>query len=249
LVGATLLFAGPALAADLPVKAPRAAPLGPTVYNWTGFYIGINGGGAWESGDTRSADWTSAGFDPGPSFGNAKSSKGIFGVQWGYNWQFPSNWVLGVEGDFDWTSLGQTDAGPLTFLGLPFGIANTQLSDKTDWLASARGRLGYAMGPVLPYATAGVAWSKREVSGFVQANSTTIIEPFSSSSTNTGWVAGGGLEYMLTPNLLLRAEYLHYGFNNGKTVAISPVILPFPAFATFGKTDVDVARAGLSYKF
>src|SRR5262249_53780107 len=113
LVGAALLLAGPALAADLAVKAPRAAPALLPVYNWTGFYIGINGGGAWQSGDTQTVDWTSAGFDPGPSFPNSTNGKGIFGVQLGYNYQFPSNWVLGVEGDFDWTSLGQTNAGTL----------------------------------------------------------------------------------------------------------------------------------------
>ena len=253
LVGATLLFAGPALAADLGKPVYKAAPALTPVYNWSGFYIGINGGGAWESGDTRSVDWTSAGFDPGPGFSNSSNGKGIFGVQLGYNWQFPSNWVLGVEGDFDWTSLGQTNAAPLTFLGLPFGIANTQVSDRTHWLASLRGRVGYAMGQFLPYATAGVAWSKRDFDGFVQANSAApgFTEPFSANSTSTGWVAGGGIEYMLLPNLLLRAEYLHYGFDNGKTIGI-PETAPlagFPAFVTYGKTDVDVVRAGLSYKF
>jgi outer membrane immunogenic protein len=253
LVGATLLLAGPAVAADLAVKAPRAAPALMPVYNWTGFYIGINGGGAWQSGDTQSVDWTSAGFDPGPSFGNSSNGKGIFGVQLGYNYQFPSNWVLGVEGDFDWTSLGQTNAGTLNFHGVPFGIANTQVSDKTDWLASFRGRLGFAMGQFLPYATAGVAWSKRDFNGFVQANSTNPVftEPFSANSTSTGWVAGGGIEWMVMPNLLLRAEYLHYGLDNGKTVAIplSSALPNFPAFVTYGKTDVDVVRAGLSFKF
>ena len=197
-------------------------------------------------------DFTSTGFDPGPSFSNSKVAKGIYGIHGGYNWQVTPNWVLGAEGDYDWTTLGRTNAGPLTFLGAPFGIANAQESDATHWIASARARVGYAWGQFMPYATGGAAWSKRDFSGFVQANGVgpNAIVSYSDSKTVTGWVAGVGLEYQPIPHVVLRAEYLHYGFSNGDTITGHPAGAPtFPIIATYNKAGVDVARAGVSYLF
>jgi len=97
-----LLIAAPlgvASAADMPVKAPMK-PV-PVPYSWTGFYIGVNGGGA--------QGWTSWQyyFFPGPTpstlFANHDAAGGMAGGTVGYNWQAGTNWVVGVEGDGDWS--------------------------------------------------------------------------------------------------------------------------------------------------
>jgi outer membrane immunogenic protein len=230
----------------------------PPVYSWNGFYLGVNGGAAWGDGGTRTVDWTSANFDPGPDFSDSRTAKGLFGFHGGYNLQVTRSWVLGVEGDFDWTSLSHTNASTLNFLGVPFGISNTTVSDKIDWLSSARARIGYTWGSVMPYATGGIAFSKREFSGVVQANSTAAgaLEAYSNDQITTGWVAGAGLEYMPIPNVVIRAEYLHYGFNNGETFTIPSSTLitascgkSCPASVTYANSNVDVARVGVSYLF
>ena len=192
---------GPAGAADLARKAPP--PVAAPVYlsDWAGFYIGINGGYGW--GETKFDD---ARF-------NAKPKGGVFGGHAGYNWQYGSV-VGGLEVDFDGADVKQTVLG---------------FENKIDELASARGRLGYALFPgLLAYGTGGIGWGHFSTSS-----------PHASFDTNEfGWVAGGGLEYKLIEHLLLRAEYLHYDF--GKTT--------FPNFDNV-KNTVDVVRGGLSYKF
>src|SRR5713226_8057512 len=116
LVGATLLFAGPAFAADVGTKAPayRAPPLAP-VFSWTGFYVGVHGGYGWS---------TSQGLDLKGGFG---------GGQIGYNYQI-NNFVLGIEGDGAWADISQSSAF----------LPNT--SFRLNALASLRGRLGVAFG-------------------------------------------------------------------------------------------------------
>jgi outer membrane immunogenic protein len=126
---------GTAAAADLPppnapeyYKAPVYAP----AYNWSGFYLGINGGGGWG----RSA-WTSTnGFN---------TSGGLVGATAGYNYQI-NQAVLGVEGDIDWADI----SGSATCLA-------TTCKTSDSWLSTVRGRLGYAAGRFMPYVTGGLA--------------------------------------------------------------------------------------------
>ncbi len=96
----TVMLLGAAQAADL--KAPvYKAPPAPVYYNWTGFYIGINGGGAW--GHT---DWQYNFTSGAPhTFADHKTHGALFGGTVGYNWQFASPWVLGIEADFDWADV------------------------------------------------------------------------------------------------------------------------------------------------
>jgi outer membrane immunogenic protein len=195
--------AGPAMAADLAVKAPP--PVAPVyLSDWAGFYIGINGGGGW--GHTT--------FDFTPAL-NATTSGGVFGGHAGYNWQYGSV-VAGLEADFDGADIKKTVLG---------------VEEKTNELASARARLGYIFLPnLLAYGTAGAGWGHTEIN--VPGATIDAINQF-------GWVAGAGLEYKLMDHLLLRAEYLHYGF--AKTT--------LPNFGDNFKENVDVVRGGLSYKF
>jgi outer membrane immunogenic protein len=135
-VGA-LLVVQCASAADLSLAPLYKAPPSQIaqVYNWTGFYVGANGGGGW-----------------GHSFWDANGtgmhlSGGQVGGTAGYNWQVGST-VLGVEGDLDWSSL----KGSATTAGCPSGCTTSD-----SWLSTVRGRVGYAFGSVLPYVTGGLA--------------------------------------------------------------------------------------------
>jgi outer membrane immunogenic protein len=187
-------------AADMAVKSPFAAR--PVILSdWAGFYIGINGGGGW--GTTT--------FDGSPQ-SNGKPSGGLFGGHAGYNWQHGSV-VAGLEADIDGADIKQTVAGR------PQG-----LSEKTDELATARARLGYAIIPgLLAYGTAGAAWGHSQIAN--------------AGASQLGWAAGAGLEYKVWGNIIARAEYLHYGFD--KT-----------AFGNNNvKESIDTLRGGLSYKF
>jgi outer membrane immunogenic protein len=117
-------------------SAPRrwwASRLRP-VYNWTGFYIGINGGGGWGT-----SSWSSTG-----SFG---TSGGVVGGTVGYNYQI-NQIVLGAEGDVDWAGLSGN-----TVTSCPAGCTT-----KDTWLATARARVGYAADRFLPYVTGGAAF-------------------------------------------------------------------------------------------
>jgi outer membrane immunogenic protein len=179
----------PASAADLPraqpvVQAPVVAPL--TVYDWTGFYIGVNGGGAWGRSSFDGLTGTNDHFN---------TSGGLAGGTAGYNLQY-GRAVFGLEGDIDWTNIN----GSATCVG---GFATCQT--RNDWLGTARGRLGYAFDRFLPFVTGGLA------AGDIKAN----VPGFgSASTTNAGWTVGGGLEVALGSNWSAKAEYLHVDLGN-----------------------------------
>ena len=126
-----------AQAADLSVaplyKAPPAQVS--AEYNWTGFYLGLNGGGGWGR-----SNWDT-------SNDRISTSGALVGGTAGYNWQF-GNAVLGLEGDVDWTNIQGTDASTLC----PAGCTTSE-----TWLSTVRGRAGYSFGRVLPYVTGGLA--------------------------------------------------------------------------------------------
>jgi outer membrane immunogenic protein len=149
-----LLVAPSAFAADLSVaplyKAPPPA-MAPA-YDWSGFYLGINGGGGWGH-----STWDARGV-------NMNTSGGLVGGTAGYNWQLGSA-VLGVEGDIDWANLKGTGTSTLC----PAGCTTSD-----NWLSTVRGRAGYAFGTVLPYVTGGLAVGDIRAStpGFAGATTT-----------------------------------------------------------------------------
>ncbi len=200
-------------AADLAVKAPPVYKAPPVILSdWAGFYLGVHGGYGW-------GDWSANGLNHAPASVNTKG--GLFGGHAGYNWQFGS-YVVGVEGDFD----GADITGSSIFH--PDNPA--AFSVKTDELASIRGRAGYIVAPnVLAYATGGAGWGHTKISSGVTPDE---------DISQWGWVAGAGLEYKFWGNFIARAEYLHYGFDNGSTANWSDI-----------RHDIDVARGGVSYKF
>jgi outer membrane immunogenic protein len=166
LIAGALAFFGcsQVLAADMPPPGPAPYPpptYAPVVpfYNWTGFYIGLNGGGAFGN-----SSWT----DPISPTGNFNVSGALFGGTIGGNYQFGSV-VVGIEADGQWADIRGT-----TFNG----CGNFGCETKTDWLATVRGRVGYAWDRVLLYGTGGVAFAD------VQASAGVL--PASASSTQSG---------------------------------------------------------------
>jgi outer membrane immunogenic protein len=164
---------------------PAKAPAFVAAYNWTGFYLGINGGYGWGR-----SHWSAFG-------SNADPSGGLVGGTIGYNWQGPgSPWVFGLEGDIDWSGI----KGSFTNAACPTGCET-----RNSWLGTARGRVGYAFDRVLPYFTGGLAV------GDVQANQVGFA---GASDTKAGWTVGAGVEAAIVGNLTAKVEYLYADLGN-----------------------------------
>ena len=242
---AVLGFASMASAADLPAKAPMytKAPVMVPMYNWTGFYVGLNAGYSWGSQDNAAV--TTAGTT---LFSNSDHLNGfVGGGQIGYNWQV-NQWVFGLEADFQGS--GQKADG--AFLIAPVGFfanvpASTSVaySDKLDWFGTVRGRIGYAMGTTgnwLPYVTGGWAYGHGEISGTTTIGAASTS--FSASQDYSGWTVGGGVEWAFADHWSAKAEYLYIDFGDGPTVAVSPLLN-----IVSGSMKDNIARAGVNYKF
>ena len=265
---ALAFVASQAVAADLPVKAPIRAP---AVYSWTGFYLGGHVGYGWSDATTKytgdadvltlvNAGALPVGYDVG---------RGGFagGVQTGYNWQLNSL-VLGIEADASRLSIGRNVSAqninpaaialPIRgggFLALNQWDSTADL--KADWVATVRGRAGLAFDRWMVFGTAGVAWADVATSGtllrsFPVGGAVIASWAGSTSQSKTGYVVGGGVEYAMTNNWLVRIEGLYYGFGH-----VNDVVQPAPgniladAVPLNRTTDVNLAvvRLGLNYKF
>jgi outer membrane immunogenic protein len=186
----------PAYAADLPTKGPIMAPIAaPIPFTWTGLYVGANVG--WGNSRFKTQGFLSDG-DP-TSYNTLSSNVSglIFGGQLGYNWQFAPQWVLGIEGQIEGSSMNG------------FGLQNgcCQLWAKTDALASVTGKLGWTGWDPrqMIYVKGGWAWAKNE---------TMFSYALSTTHNRNGWTIGGGWEWspVITPNWSFFVEYQYYDF-------------------------------------
>jgi opacity protein-like surface antigen len=149
-IGLLAFAAAPALAADLPVKAPPMAPA--PVWNWSGLYIGVNGGYSWgrSSRDVNFFNPLNGVVIASGTGGGRDLNGGLFGGQLGYNWQ-TANWVFGIETDAQWTGQKGSTTVLCPVAGcFPTAVAagtgvGASLSDKLEWFGTFRGRGG---GPV-----------------------------------------------------------------------------------------------------
>jgi outer membrane immunogenic protein len=197
------------LAADLAARPyTKAAPvMVDPIYNWSGFYIGINGGGAWAQNDHSDLNLPLGGFftfGPDGAFGGRQrvnANGGIFGGQAGYNWQM-SNWVFGVELAGDGTNIRRTDVS-IFFPPAEF------LTSKVDGIFTATGRIGYAFNNWLPYIKGGYAGAQLRTTNF-----TTGGASLDHSDWRGGYTIGAGLEYGITPNWTVGVEYAYMDFGN-----------------------------------
>jgi outer membrane immunogenic protein len=223
-----------ASAADLPAQMPVKAPALVSAPNWSGVYVGVTAGGVWG----RSKDTFNDPAFPtvvGLEAVNPNLSGFIGGGTLGANWQF-GNVVLGVEGDGSWTN-----ANGSSKLVPPF-ITTTTLEARERWIATARGRVGYAFDRWLVYATGGGAWASIHYTVTTVAGATNT-----SSGTLSGWTAGGGIEAKLAGNWSAKAEYLYVDFSDKN------FFTPIAAGGNSGIQRMDVnnhiARVGLNYSF
>lgn len=255
---AAALMAGTALAADLPVyEPPPVVETAPVAYDWTGFYVGINGGYGW--GDNEmDLEFT----DPpaGPFFApclavgcvadqlDYDSDGFLIGGHAGFNWQ--SGWVVfGLEADIDYSDM--EGGGAITVTVPPFAPTTTAANTDYDFFGTVRGRLGAAFDRFLVYGTGGLAYADVENSASV---TNTLAQDFAGSEDDVffGWTAGGGVEFAVTDNVTLGGEALYFDLGD-ETVSLAPVA-PFvpPAGAAvdanFENTGV-IARGRLSVKF
>ncbi|MDF0516245.1 porin family protein [Bradyrhizobium yuanmingense] len=186
LLASACLFAlaAPASAADLAARPYTKAPVAvASVYNWTGFYLGIVGGGAWEA-----------------SSGDPKMQGGFVGGTAGYNWQ-TGNVVFGIEADGAWADVSASATGVVFVPGV--GAVAATASSKTDAMGTVRGRIGWAVNNVLLYGTGGYAWIDNKLSF------TALGATISESKFHSGWTVGAGVEAFFAPNWSVKGEYLY----------------------------------------
>jgi outer membrane immunogenic protein len=265
IVALTAAGAVAAQAADLPTtKGPPPTPVFvPPPFTWTGFYIGLNAGGIITSGsrsvtlfDPVAGDFLNSSFPGG--IGNGQSGF-IGGGQAGYNWQTGA-FVLGVVTDFDGTTLSKTfnsTSAPFGGPGLFFGDElNVNAKASLDWLGTTRAKVGFVATPdnrLMFYGTGGVAYGGGSSHFSIFDNNNGIFFGGSPSSTRVGWTVGAGVEYALTNNITIGAEYLYADLGSNKILANpnSAAAFFFPGVFANAKIDYNASifRALVNYKF
>ena len=271
---------GSASAADMPMKA--LAPVAPApACLWCGFYIGGDVGGYWDNQSAVTRAFPAPGFGAPAilgagiaGFGNLPTAHGLDrsgfagGVYAGYNWQM-NQFVLGVEGDIsglDRQTATSTQTVLASFPAVPAAAYTMTVAANNNWVATLRGRAGWAAGPALWYVTGGAAWTGASyaaaASGLLNAgagiNTLGQAAAVAWSDNKTGWVVGTGVEWMIGPHWTLRAEYLYHEFTG------SSAVMPLVGLAAGGGNTcvgqcgwvvntsnqrLSIARVGVGYKF
>lgn len=258
---------------------PSLSPLGLGGHvNWTGFYVGVNGGGVWDDATTADFVGVPIGAGPNPTLGvllNGSATGGsggfIGGGQFGYDFQWPFGLVTGVEADLQGATLrsqGSQFTPPLQDAFFPaFTDAGSLNSSKRlDYLGTLRLRVGYQIIPgALTYATGGFAY------GHGSLNANTALTRFdvngnpvvgAAAVTNydgnrIGFAVGGGVEFSILSNLTAKIEYLYYDLGAGfaQTPFVNTLGNAPNTFADLWAVKAtthfsgNVARVGLNYRF
>ena len=233
-IGCLLAITNLAWGADMPIKVPPIKPVATPAFNWSGVYLGINGG--YGSG---SSNWAFPGAGCGGGCGNTGNfniNGPLAGGTLGANLQ-SGRFVSGIETDGDWSNIkGATSSTNVT-------CGNCQTSN--EWLATLRARAGVAWDRVLLYATAGGAAG--DIKSSVPAVPAFGLPAASSSSTEFGWTAGAGIEVAITENVSAKVEYLYVDLKNG---SFRCAVCAGGAGASVPVSfDASMVRSGLNLKF
>ena len=224
LAGASALLSGSAMAADLPSRtsapAPYVAPV--AIWNWTGFYAGVNAGYGWNT-----SRWNAAGV-PGFASFNTNGDGFVGGAHAGFNWQFGSI-VAGLEGMINFTDVGGSSQCS-TFAG-------TTCRTRQNWLGDINVKLGVPIDRALIYATGGVAFTDYK---FTQPVGVPPLPNWGPSS-RTGWTLGAGIDYAINNNWIAGLQYKYYDFGSSTATSAGTAV-------RFRETE-NVILARLSYKF
>jgi outer membrane immunogenic protein len=291
-VGVAALLAAPAMAGDLPINAPLYAPLyrAPPIIalNWTGCYLGGHVGGGFidkKFGGPFVDNAVPSTFGAPTSFAisdpstDLNSTALLGGGQVGCNFQVASNWVIGFEADASGANQqGGGDSRLITegavLNGTLPGIAtvvssNGTASSRTDFIATATGRLGYTFGRLgegMVYAKGGAAWAhdKYQFNGqvltapcgavtigplfpqCVLVNSFVTPFNFGVSETRVGWTVGAGVEWAVWANWSVKLEYDYLDFGS-RTVTFNDPLL---GAANISVTErISEVKLGVNYRF
>jgi len=205
-----------AFAADL---APEVAP----TYDWTGGYVGLNAGAAWNNSDID-LDATDLGVPGNALAARFEEDQTVFtgGAMLGYNWQM-DNVVFGLEGDFNYLGFDSSRDRSRT---IGANAVDTHLGFENNWYGTARGRLGFAADNLLFYGTGGLAFGNVNAEGNIRVNG---VKEWSAheDDLNWGWTIGAGMEFAVDENWTLGAEYMYVdlgsndlNFNNQAAAAV-----------------------------
>lgn len=251
-------------------KAPIAAP----VSSWTGYYIGLNGGYAWQDRPVALSMNDPAAINGISLVGSLsiphEIDGGFAGFQAGYNWQFAPRWLAGIETDFQFGNLEGNPSLPLITSGggIP-GVVN--FSEGVEWFGTLRGRLGFMpVENMLLYGTGGLAYGRVKHTAdfrtdlavdalfatysFSCAGGGNVCFAGNSSQIQFGWTLGGGAEWTLWKNITFKSEYLYVNLGHG-SVTMNAVALAFGGLVSSsmtldtGDTDFHILRAGLNARF
>jgi outer membrane immunogenic protein len=246
LLGATGLavalgMATPAVAADLGVPYTKAPVMTPAVYDWSGFYIGLNGGGgsAHNCWSITNDNITPVGpLSPAVGEGCHDATGGAVGGQIGYRWQSAA-WVFGVEAQGDWTSFKGSNASAYPF---PFGVTN---QTEVNAIGLFTGQVGYSWNNVLWYVKGGAAVTNTEYNGNVTGAG---VRFDTANEGRWGGAVGTGIEVGFAPDWSVAFEYDHL-FMGSSTQN-------FTSVATGGLTridnisqDVDIGTVRVNYRW
>jgi outer membrane immunogenic protein len=244
-----IALAGTAAAADLPMKAPIAPPV--QAFSWTGCYIGGNVGGI--KNDSRLSN------DPSGQYliTDTQASRDLVshsyafdgsgfagGVQYGCNRQY-GIWVIGLDSDFDFTSINDSTTAAYAAVG-PWNALTETVGQKVKWLSTTRVRLGWAHDQWMLFVAGGLASGRIDSNHLITDGISTFAG--SDSESRYGWTVGGGVEYALSQNWFLRAEYMYVDLGKFDYTSFLPTPSPF-TWNTEVDTRIHVARIGLSYRF
>jgi outer membrane immunogenic protein len=239
-----------AMAADLPPAPFYAAPIAVPIFTWTGCYVGGTIGGVWGSSTDAWAP-NPAGFPAiaGQTSATASTSGVTGGGEGGCNYQVSPWLVVGIEGDWQATGLSGASNNAVNFAG-----TNNPWTESwsSHWLATIRGRAGYAAGPWLLYVTGGGAFANVRFSDAIIFPVSGTVNAFSQSTTAFGWTLGGGVEFAFAPNWTVKAEYLYVDMPGTSFTSVNsnPVVFPNSTITyTHGDLKENIARVGVNYKF
>jgi outer membrane immunogenic protein len=223
-VALAALGCGSALAADLPARMPVKAPA-PVMaygYNWSGFYIGAHGGGGWSD-----RCFSVVG---GAADGCHNADGWLGGGQVGWNMQ-TGQFVFGVEFSGSWADIGGSHASPLT--------PGDTYHSSVDSILLLTGRVGMTFDRMLLYVTGGGAWVRNEVQYTTGGVTTESLK-----NNRTGWTIGAGIEFGLTQNWSLAAQYNFIDLGDKTLTFVGPT-----AFSATADQEIHLATVRLNYRF
>jgi outer membrane immunogenic protein len=248
---AALMTIARADAADLSLRPMYATP---PAFTWSGCYIGGNIGGGWgrETVSIPNLGQTTgvpelAGVSLPSVTGNTKGVVG--GGQVGCNYQFASNWVIGIEGDGEAAGIKGDVTQSVSFTDPRTGGPNTVTGTahaQTEWIASVTGRVGWTWDRVMVYAKGGAAWAGDKYSADLPA----FNEHIATSVTRPGWTIGGGVEWAFWQNWSAKVEYGYYDFST-RNLALPGTIFGIPEVVPGinVKETISTVKFGVNYRF